>query len=142
MNNPLRSRGPSLAITCLAEHKAVYRYSAPDWLWSRLARALGGGRLGARLCQHLHPPLSARTLIGRLLEKAQTPIPAPQVIGIDEWAYRRRHCYGTLICDLERRQPCDLLPDRNAESAAVWLRQHWCLSVESTRETSPRASHR
>jgi transposase len=33
------------------------------------------------------------------------------VIGIDDWAFRRNHRYGTIVCDLERRQVVTLLPD-------------------------------
>src|SRR5215471_11122860 len=32
--------------------------------------------------------------------------------------------YGTILVDLERRQPVALLPDRTAETVAQWLREH------------------
>jgi hypothetical protein len=32
----------------------------------------------------------------------------PHVIGWDDWAWRRRLRYGTLICDLQRGWPIDL----------------------------------
>src|SRR5262249_28530943 len=32
--------------------------------------------------------------------------------------------YGTILVDLERRQPVALLPERTAETLAVWLREH------------------
>lgn len=38
---------------------------------------------------------------------------SPRVIGIDDWAWRKGQRYGTIICDLERRQVIDLLPTRN-----------------------------
>jgi transposase len=43
------------------------------------------------------------------------------VIGIDDWAWRRNQRYGTIICDLERRQPITLLPDREPATAQAWL---------------------
>jgi transposase len=33
------------------------------------------------------------------------------VVGIDDWAFRRNHSYGTIVCDLERRRIVTLLPD-------------------------------
>jgi transposase len=92
-------------------------------LVTRVAYTLGG-RAGARLAQHIGVPLSGRTLIRRLLERAKQPPVSPEVIGLDEWAYRRGRHFGTLIVDLERRTLCALLPDRNAASTAKWLCAH------------------
>jgi transposase len=43
------------------------------------------------------------------------------VIGIDDWAWKRNQRYGTIICDLERRRPIRLLPDREPATAQAWL---------------------
>jgi transposase len=43
------------------------------------------------------------------------------VIGIDDWAWRKGHRYGTIVCDLERRRIIDVLPDREAATVQVWL---------------------
>lgn len=47
-----------------------------------------------------------------------------QVVGIDDWAWRRGHRYGALICDLDKRQAIDLLPDREPATVETWLRDH------------------
>jgi transposase len=53
------------------------------------------------------------------------------VLGVDDWAWRRGQRYGSIIVDLERRQPIKLLPDRTAESLATWLREHPGIDVIS-----------
>lgn len=47
-----------------------------------------------------------------------------RVVGVDDWAWRRGHRWGTIICDLERRRVVDLLPDRSADALARWLGRH------------------
>jgi hypothetical protein len=53
------------------------------------------------------------------------PFP-PQIngLGSDDWAWRKEHRYGTILCDLERGKVIDVLPDRRAESTAQWLPTH------------------
>jgi transposase len=88
-----------------------------------------GGEAGTRLATRLGLRISPDTLL-RLVQAAPTPAPsAPQSIGVDEWAWRRGHRYGTILVNLEDHQVLDLLPERSAESVATWLAQHPTITV-------------
>lgn len=43
---------------------------------------------------------------------------------MDDWAWRKGQRYGTILVDLERHVPIDLLADRSAESLGTWLKAH------------------
>ena len=80
-----------------------------------------GGRPAASFARRLMLPVSNDTLLRVVRRRGCPPCPAPTVIGIDDWAWRRNQRYGTIICDLERRQPIRLLPDREPATAQAWL---------------------
>ena len=83
-----------------------------------------GGQKGADVGSE-HGIKGSRETILRLVHESVQPAKSePHVIGLDDWAWKRRMRYGTLICDLEQGLPRDLLPDRTVETVSAWLKEH------------------
>lgn len=94
---------------------------------TRSLRAVGlvlGGESAARVLGLLRMPATPDTLL-RIIRHA-SPImdeePPPRVLGVDDWAFCKGRCYGTILVDLERHRPVDLLPDRTADTLSLWLK--------------------
>jgi transposase len=90
-----------------------------------------GGQAGADVGSELGISGSRDTIL-RLVRQSELPTrQEPQVIGVDDWAWKRGLRYGTLICDLERGLPIDLLPDRSVATVSEWLQNHPKIKIVS-----------
>ncbi len=105
---------------------------------SRLAEALrelaylAGGEAAARIARPFGLLVSPDALLLHLRRCSPQPAsPAPRVLGVDDFAFRKGHRYGTILVDLERRRLVDLLPNRSRESLTTWLKRHPGIEVIS-----------
>ncbi|WP_143150995.1 transposase [Chitinophaga sancti] len=82
---------------------------------------LTGSNVGSKLSM-LHSIRISASSILRLIHKAPLiKFQVPEVLGIDDWAYKKRIKYGSVIVDLERHRIIDLLPDQKALIVKKWF---------------------
>jgi transposase len=101
-------------------------------------------RVGANVCAKIAEPLLVQdqigvsdTTINRIVRQLPDPPQEPvRVLGVDDWAKRKRQHYGTILVDLERGRVVDLLADRTAECLVPWLVEHPEVEIVS-RDRSP-----
>jgi transposase len=82
------------------------------------------GRLGARLAAHLGMTISWMTIVRRVMALPTPPVEHVECLGIDDFSFQRGRTFGTVVVDLDAPQIIDLLPDRQAETAAAWMAAH------------------
>jgi len=88
-----------------------------------------GGAAGARHLSRHGVPGSRNTLLRRVRRMSLPRGPEPEIIGVDDWAGRKGNRYGTIIVDLQRGCPIDVLEDRATETVATWLHAHPAVTI-------------
>ena len=84
-----------------------------------------GGEAGAAVARWLHCGSPSADTLLRLIRRAPSPTPPPpRCLGVDDWALKKGHTYGTLLCDLERHQVIELWEGRDGDPLAKWLKEH------------------
>jgi transposase len=120
-------------------HSYSRRFERLNVLLSSMGLELGGN-VAQRIGKLCYVKISASTIL-RLVVKC--PIPAiklPKIIGVDDWAFKKRLKYGTIIVDLEKNEVIDLLPDREAKTLITWLKLHSSVETVSRDGSSTYAS--
>ena len=80
----------------------------------------------ARICKAMNINVSGDTVIRLLInrfELQEEPI-CGSVVGVDDFAYKKRHRYGTIIIDEATHKPVAILDKRDGESLKAWLRNN------------------
>jgi transposase len=85
-----------------------------------------GGRPGAKTATKLGMQTGADSILRRVRGAAARPSCEMKVraLGVDDWALKKGQHYGTILVDLEKRRPIDLLQGREAAPLEEWLKKH------------------
>jgi hypothetical protein len=92
-----------------------------------LVQAFGlaaGGQMGTRQADRTGIATTPSTLLRHLMQLPAPLTRAVRVLGVDDFAWKKRLTYGTILVDLERRKIIDVLLDRESATVETWLKAH------------------
>ncbi len=84
--------------------------------------------------------LSRSTILRDLHRLRPSSCQDVEEIGIDDWAWRKGLSYGTIVIDLRRKQPIDLLGNRAEDSFRSWMENHERVTLVSRDRSSAYSS--
>src|SRR6266568_3140300 len=80
--------------------------------------------MGTRQAERTGIATTPSTLLRHLMQLPAPLTRAVRVLGVDDFAWKKRFTYGTILVDLERRKIIDVLADRESATVEAWLREH------------------
>lgn len=98
-----------------------------------------GGEAGKRLVAGMGLATSPDTLLRLIRAQPEESVPTPRVLGVDDFSFCKRKTYGTILLDLEKRIPIDILPDRESATLEKWLKEHEGVEIISRDRGGPYA---
>ena len=80
----------------------------------------------ARIAKTMNIKVSGDTIIKILLKKydAIEPSICSSTVGIDDFAFKKRHNYGTITVDEKTHKPIEILDGRDGSTLLNWLRNN------------------
>ena len=96
----------------------------------------------SRICNLLNIKISGDSVI-RLLLKRYTAQPEPicsSTVGVDDFAFKKRESYGTIVVDEETHQPVALLDGRDSSTLKAWLQKNKHIKMVTRDRASAYAS--
>ena len=114
-------------VFCERVHALAAAHARSTTRLVHLQRTLGlalGGEPGSRLAAELAVPTSGDTILRRVKATPAEPETSYRFIGIDDFALRKGHTYGTILVDLQRGRVIDLFDGRDGVPVAEWLKSH------------------
>ena len=116
--------------------RTIFAEQFPDLVpsYARLTNRLRGalvalglatcGELTSRLAPKLGMTMTPTTILRRLRAVPVSPVITVSKLGVDDFAWKKRFTYGTILVDLERRKIIDVLADRESATVEAWLKEH------------------
>lgn len=80
----------------------------------------------ARILQKINVKISGDTVIRTLIKRydRQEKPECGDTVGIDDFSFKKRHSYGTIIVDERTHRPITILDGRNGETLKEWLKNN------------------